>query len=546
MKTINRLRDLSLYISVLFIFISLTASAEDFPDAFSPYNRQNNFQLPQDEVLNTKGKVKPTYKPVVKAFNGIDKKTVAQRKHDVQNSMGDSTEWADLPLVISGKEFDHVSKGLKQLRKAVKYALTHVDQLLTDGVITQEQLDESEGWGEAPLGVNEPGNRFDFHIRPDLVRGADGNWAILELNQGYIGGIGDVDILRKRKKAANPDIYNELKPRPTENFLRDMARLLKKQAKTLKGRRNGKKPLAVYFGGGDDKEMVDTPWGDLPYDMENDRMGKELEKHGIVYVSNHTKQKLKEINGKVYLVENGKPNKLVDVIFDYRTMLHNRFAKSIRNNNLYLFPTPGSAVFESKMFLPALEKVIRNYLHEKPVFHFPQTIQLADANGKINEKAFKDVFKNIRKYVLKESEGAQGDGILIGASATKKEIADFKKQVRRNPVLWQAQEYMEGSTLGGLKTDFNPFLVSIGRSILIPPSALARTAKKTEKFGDDPKFRDVLVIDSDVKKARKKIAKRKQTKKKNQIKKRTRKTNKKKIIKTNRVKTRVRARNAKL
>ena len=89
----------------------------------------------------------------------------------------------------------------------------------------------------------------------------------------------------------------------------------------------------------------------------------------------------------------------------------------------------------------------------------------------------------VDELVVKAVGEAGGYGMLVGPSATKEEVADFRERIRENPRNYIAQPLVELSTCptlteGGVaprRVDLRPYVVT-GDSSWVLPGGLTRVA----------------------------------------------------------------------
>ena len=96
------------------------------------------------------------------------------------------------------------------------------------------------------------------------------------------------------------------------------------------------------------------------------------------------------------------------------------------------------------------------------------------------------VLDNLEGLVVKEVHGSGGYGMLIGPTATKKDIADFRRKLKARPKNYIAQPTLSLSTvpifsrqgLAPRHVDLRPFVLVSPNGIKITPGGLTRVALK--------------------------------------------------------------------
>jgi uncharacterized circularly permuted ATP-grasp superfamily protein len=153
---------------------------------------------------------------------------------------------------------------------------------------------------------------------------------------------------------------------------------------------------------------------------------------------------------------------------------------SYRKGNVVIVNAPGTGFADDKATYTYVPDMIRYYLNEEPILKNIQTYKLS------NKSELEYVLQNIDSMVIKKTDGSGGYGMLIGNSATDKEIHDYKKQVLANPKGFIAQPTLNLSTspcfidgkLAPRCVDFRPFALMGNDGIDVCPGGLTRVALK--------------------------------------------------------------------
>jgi uncharacterized circularly permuted ATP-grasp superfamily protein len=100
--------------------------------------------------------------------------------------------------------------------------------------------------------------------------------------------------------------------------------------------------------------------------------------------------------------------------------------------------------------------------------------------------ALRYVLDNLKELVVKEVHGSGGYGMLIGPTASRRELAEFEAKLRARPANYIAQPTLALSTVpiftrAGLAprhVDLRPFVLVSPKGIEITPGGLTRVALK--------------------------------------------------------------------
>jgi uncharacterized circularly permuted ATP-grasp superfamily protein len=151
-----------------------------------------------------------------------------------------------------------------------------------------------------------------------------------------------------------------------------------------------------------------------------------------------------------------------------------------RKGNVAIVNAIGNGVADDKAIYVYVPDMIRYYLNEEPLLKNVPTYQLK------NKDESKHVLDNIQKMVVKKTNGSGGYGMLMGHAATDEEIADYKKEILKDPRQFIAQPvislssapcYINGKTQPR-RLDLRPFALCGPSGIEIVPGGLTRVALK--------------------------------------------------------------------
>ncbi|MEM9437455.1 MAG: circularly permuted type 2 ATP-grasp protein, partial [Pseudomonadota bacterium] len=120
------------------------------------------------------------------------------------------------------------------------------------------------------------------------------------------------------------------------------------------------------------------------------------------------------------------------------------------------------------------------YTGERPILENVPTWRCNDA------QSLQYVLDNLSDLVVKEVHGSGGYGMLIGPTASKKEIAAFREKLKARPANYIAQPTLSLSTvpiftkqgLAPRHVDLRPFVLVSPEGIRITPGGLTRVALK--------------------------------------------------------------------
>ncbi len=129
------------------------------------------------------------------------------------------------------------------------------------------------------------------------------------------------------------------------------------------------------------------------------------------------------------------------------------------------------------VFMPT---IVEFYTGQRPILPNVETWRCADPDS------LKYVLGKLPELVVKEVHGSGGYGMLIGPTATRKEVAEFRKKLEAHPENYIAQPTLSLSTcpiftragLAPRHVDLRPFVLVSPDNIDIVPGGLTRVAMK--------------------------------------------------------------------
>jgi uncharacterized circularly permuted ATP-grasp superfamily protein len=150
-----------------------------------------------------------------------------------------------------------------------------------------------------------------------------------------------------------------------------------------------------------------------------------------------------------------------------------------RAGNVALANAVGTGVADDKSTYLFVPEMIKFYLKEEPILANVPTWRCD------KPKDLAHVMENLADLVVKEVQGSGGYGMLVGPTATPKEITAFRKLLKANPANYIAQPTLSLSTcptfvkrgVAPRHVDLRPYVLS-GKDVKIVPGGLTRVALK--------------------------------------------------------------------
>ena len=138
----------------------------------------------------------------------------------------------------------------------------------------------------------------------------------------------------------------------------------------------------------------------------------------------------------------------------------------------------GTGVADDKSVYAHVDDMVRYYLHEEPRVRSVPTYDLTDADR------LQEALDRLPELVAKPRDGAGGEGVVIGPTASADQLSATRQAMRDEPKRWIVQDVVSLSTqptiVDGVPqprhVDLRPFVFFDGREVTVPRGGLTRVA----------------------------------------------------------------------
>ncbi len=142
-----------------------------------------------------------------------------------------------------------------------------------------------------------------------------------------------------------------------------------------------------------------------------------------------------------------------------------------RDGQIMIANAPGAGIADDKAIYSYIPEIIKFYLGEKAILKNIPTWRCSEKSN------LSYVVENLSDLVVKEVHGSGGYGMLIGPTASAREIASFKRKLLSNPDNYVAQPTLSLSTVPILtKAGLAPRHVDLRPFVLVSPDGIKVTA----------------------------------------------------------------------
>jgi uncharacterized circularly permuted ATP-grasp superfamily protein len=147
-------------------------------------------------------------------------------------------------------------------------------------------------------------------------------------------------------------------------------------------------------------------------------------------------------DGVVYAREDGRR---LDVIYrrfdeDYVDTDLPELEKAYLEGNVGFVNAPGVGVADDKAIFPYVPAMIEHYLGETPILSNAPTYSLTE------EETRAEILDRLPEMVIKPREGYGAQGLLVGPEAGLDEVDAARRNIRKDPTQFVAQETLDFST----------------------------------------------------------------------------------------------------
>jgi len=443
-----------------------------------------------DEMFDAEGRPRPGTEAVVERFNDLPLEELWRRQQSAEKALlqmgitfsvyGDEqgTErifpFDIVPRIIAHNEWVHIEAGLKQRVQALNLFiddLYHDQRIIKDGIIPKDLVYSASGYRPECIGLNPPGGIWCHITGTDLVRGADGQFYVLEDNLRCPSGVSYVLENRVVMKRSFPRAFDAARVMPVIDYPNRLLELLQ----FLAPPRRDKPVVAVWTPG-----VYNSAY--FEHSFLAQQMGIELvEGSDLVVVDDRVMMRTTTGLKPVDVLYRRIDDDFIDPeVFRSDSMLGvPGLMRAYRAGRVALANAPGTGVADDKAVYAYVPDMIRYYLDQDAILNNVETYLCW------REQDLQHVLANLDKLVVKKVGESGGYGMLVGPHASAKERAEYGEQVKANPRNYIAQPTLALSRVPtlvddhfeGRHVDLRPYIL-YGEDIYVMPGGLTRVALK--------------------------------------------------------------------
>ncbi len=441
-----------------------------------------------DEMVDAEHAVRPHYRALAERLATLPVEVRAQRQRAAElfflNRGTTFTVYKEeagidrifpfdtVPRMVPADEWETLEAGLKQRIYALNlflYDLYHDQKILKDGVIPVELIYGARHFRREWIQVPVPHDIYVHVCGTDLIRDRDGVYYVLEDNLRCPSGVSYVLENRLMMQQVYPEQFTGYDVRLVRDYCLALRDVLHHIAAHLSD-----EPTAVLLSPG----VYNSAYFEHAYLAK--QMGIELvEGRDLVVEDNAVMMRTTRGLKRVDVIYRRIDDDFIDpLVFRPDSMLGvTGLVNVYRSGNVAFANSLGTGVADDKAVYAFTPQVIRYYLSEDPILPIVETYLPLD------ERTLDHVLTNMERLVVKRVDEAGGYGMVMGPTASKRELDEARRAVRAEPRSYIAQPVISlsqhptwiGDELQGRHVDLRPYVL-YGEDIWVLPGGLTRVA----------------------------------------------------------------------
>ena len=441
-----------------------------------------------DEMFSQDGSVRPYGDALFERFSRLEHKDFLARKanselyflrqgitfnvyHDEQGTER-IFPFDPVPRVIPADEWETLEAGLTQRIVALNlflHDIYHDQQILKDEVIPRFYIEQAKHYRPEFRGVDVPGDIYIHICGSDLIRGADGEYYVLEDNGRCPSGASYLLENRNALKRAFPRLFDNMGVRSVSSYPQDLHEMLQH----ISPRREMDAVCVLLTPGCHNSAYFEHCYLAREMGIDIVEGGDLVVIDKFVYM--RTTRGLKRVD----VIYRRIDDDFIDpVVFRKDSVLGvPGLMNAYRAGNVALANAVGTGVADDKVIYHFVPQMIEYYLGQKPILKNVPTYLASEP------KDMEFILGHLPELVVKAANESGGYGMLMGPSATKDQIETFRELIIADPRNYIAQPVISLSraptwcdgTMEGRHIDLRPYII-YGKDVKIVPGGLTRVA----------------------------------------------------------------------
>ena len=383
-----------------------------------------------DEMFEADGTPRPHYAKLAEAFAGFSPEDFQTRREAVDLAFlqqgitftvygnEESTEkifpFDMVPRIITAKEWEHLEKGLIQRLTALNlflHDIYHDQKIVKDGIIPLEVIKSGKHFRKEMVGFSPPKDIYIHICGTDLIRDEKGEYLVLEDNGRCPSGVSYMLENRKAMRKAFPRLFPQSGARSVGDYPDKLRKTLEYSSP-----HDGAPTVAVLTPG-----VYNSAYFEHCFLAR--QMGAQIVQGQDLVVQSDDCVYMKTTVGlkRVDVLYRRIDDDFIDPeVFRKDSMLGvPGLMRAYRAGKVSLANAIGTGIADDKVTYCFVPDMIKYYLGEDTIL--PQV----ETWLPYREADLQHTLENMEKLVIKAANEAGGYGMLIGPTASKKEVAEF-------------------------------------------------------------------------------------------------------------------------
>jgi len=380
-----------------------------------------------------------------------------------------------IPRIISTKEWRETEAGLIQRVTALNMFIADLygdQRIVKEGIFPAELLAQSRNFRKQCIGIKPPFDVWAHICGSDLIRDDKGDVFVLEDNLRVPSGVSYMLENRVLTKRVFGELFQDSSILPVADYPTQLFDMLA----SISPRPMDYPEVVVLTPG-----IYNSAYFEHAFLAQ--QMGAELVEGADLVVADDDCVYMRTIDGlqRVDVIYRRVDDLFLDPEeFNKDSMLGvPGLMRAWRSGNVGLANAPGAGVADDKVVYAFVPKMVKFYLDQDAILPNVETyVCLHD-----DEREY--VLANLDKLVVKPANESGGYGMLIGPSASKKELQKFARLIKKDPRNYIAQPLIRLSTVPTIvddhveprHVDLRPFILQ-GEKTYVTAGGLTRVAMR--------------------------------------------------------------------
>jgi uncharacterized circularly permuted ATP-grasp superfamily protein len=379
-----------------------------------------------------------------------------------------------VPRIFLADEWARLSEGLVQRVEAINAFLDDIygeQRILSEGVLPPELIFGNPQFRHEVVGIRPPHSIWAHICGIDLVRTGPDEFFVLEDNARTPSGVSYMLENREAMIRLCPELFRAFRVAAVDSY----PDRLHETMRSVAPEGGGTRPVCVVLTPGHFNSAY------YEHSFLADSMGIELVEPADLIVDDDIVW-MQTIAGrvKVDVIYRRIDDDFIDpLVFRPDSLLGvPGLMAAYRAGNVTLLNAPGNGIADDKAIYSYMPEIVRFYSGGDAKLPNVQTWRCREP------QALKYVLDHLPELVVKLVDGSGGYGMLVGPTASAREIENFRAALIAEPHRYIAQPTLALSTVPTLTeqglaprhVDFRPFVLTGRHGVQVVPGGLTRVA----------------------------------------------------------------------